>query len=66
VLVAQSEFDSHEANATVLTELGCDRAVSLDRGSEHPSALVATPGPELTWLGGLERPLVGRVRAGAR
>jgi hypothetical protein len=62
VLVAQSEFDSHEANATVLTELGCDRAVSFDRGSEHPSAFVPSPAPELTWLAGLDRPLLGRAR----
>jgi hypothetical protein len=66
VLVAQSEFDSHEANATVLTELGCDRAVSLDRGSEHPSSLMRSPPSDLTWLGAFERPLLGRARSDAR
>lgn len=65
VVVAQSEFDSHEANATVLTQLGCDRAVSLDRGSEHPSSLLRSPPPELTWLGAFERPLLGRARRDA-
>lgn len=64
-VVAYSEFDSHEANATVLTQLGCDRAVALDRGAEHPSFVSvgdASRGPfETTALIGLARPLRGQV-----
>ncbi|NUP06645.1 MAG: hypothetical protein HOW73_11375 [Polyangiaceae bacterium] len=66
MLLAQSEFDSHEANATVLGQLGCERALVLDRGAEHPGFVVTDDGRaggpfEDTALIGLARPLVGAV-----
>lgn len=63
VLVASSEFDSHEANATILGQLGCQLAVALDRGAEREGWWrVATDaaGPfEETALVALDHPLDG-------
>lgn len=62
MLVAVSEFDTHEANATVLAQLGCARAVMVDRGSEHPSRWAGSERPgDLTSLVALQRPLSGRI-----
>jgi hypothetical protein len=65
LLLAQSEFDSHEANATLLTQLGCESVFAFDRGAEHASFFVtddAARGPfDDTVLVGLEQPLKGRV-----
>lgn len=66
VLVAQAEFDSHMATATVLKLLGCDRAVALDRGVERPAWTRlggdARGSFNETALVGLERPLRGHVQ----
>jgi hypothetical protein len=63
--VAESVFDSHEANATLLLELGCARVVALDRGTEHPAWRAsgeAARGPfETTALVALEVPRAGRA-----
>jgi len=61
LVVAESVFDSHEANATLLLELGCQRVVALDRGTEHPAwhaTGAAAAGPfDTTALVGIEVPL---------
>lgn len=66
VLVAQAEFDSHTASATVLKLLGCDRAVALDRGVERPAwtrwGAEARASFGESALVGLERPLRGHVQ----
>jgi hypothetical protein len=65
-LMSQAIFDSHEATAAALIELGCRRAVSLDRGSEHATWMrTKEPGPfTTTSLVALERPMRGRVSTG--
>lgn len=67
VLLAESQFDSHEANATVLLGLGCSEVVALDRGTEQPSETVwgsAAGGPFVsTQLVALDVPLDGAVHA---
>lgn len=64
LLVAEAEFDSHEATAETLLRLGCENAVALDRGSEPPVRLERGTPPvsaSETRLIGLERPLSRRV-----
>lgn len=65
LLVAVSVFDSHEATATTLAQLGCREAVAFDRGTEHASFVMtdeAAAGPfEDSALVLLERPMVGSV-----
>ncbi len=67
LLIAISEFDSHEANATVLAQLGCVRAVRVDRGSEPPVHFEplagSVPSSEETALVAFERPFSGNVTA---
>lgn len=64
LLLAEAEFDSHEATAETLLRLGCENAVALDRGSEPPIRLEhGTPPAALgeTRLIVLERPFSRRV-----
>lgn len=67
LVIALSEFDSHEANATVLAQLGCARAVMVDRGSEPPVRFVPLAGSVLssedTLLVAFERAFLGNVSA---
>ena len=63
VVLAASEFDSHEANATVLGQLGCQLALGLDRGTDRPAwaklgDTSAGPFPE-TFVVALDRPRNG-------
>ncbi|MFO0550275.1 MAG: hypothetical protein U0271_17910 [Polyangiaceae bacterium] len=65
LLVAESTFDSHEASTTALSQLGCERAVALDRGAERPAQTwfdsdAASP-HDSTTLFAMERPLLGHV-----
>jgi hypothetical protein len=64
LLVAESTFDSHEANASLLLELGCTRSAALDRGTEASFVAFSdgeAKGPfERTVLIALDRPLLGR------
>ncbi len=63
VLLAEAEFDSHEATATALRDLGCQRAGSLDRGSDREArSTTEKPGPfQTSAVVALERTLKGRV-----
>jgi hypothetical protein len=62
-LLAQATFDSHEATATVLRNMGCKLVLGLDRGADRESwTSTEKPGPfETTALVGLDRALKGRV-----
>jgi hypothetical protein len=63
VLLAEADFDSHEATASTLLELGCTRSAALDRGTESAWRLSAdgeARGPfERTTLVALDRVLEG-------
>lgn len=63
LLLAEADFDSHEATASTLLELGCTRSAALDRGTESAWRLSAdgdARGPfERTTLVGLDRVLEG-------
>ncbi len=67
VLYAEAEFDSHEATATVLTELGCNAVAALDRGTDLAAWSEAKDhlmrAHDATILFGLARPTFGTVRA---
>lgn len=63
LLLAEADFDSHEATASTLLELGCTRSAALDRGTESAWRLDAdgdARGPyERTTLVALDRVLAG-------
>lgn len=63
LLIAEADFDSHEATASALLELGCTRSAALDRGTESAWRLDAdgdARGPyERTTLVALDRVLEG-------
>jgi hypothetical protein len=63
ILLAEADFDSHEATASTLLELGCARSAALDRGTESAWQLSAdgdARGPfERTTLVALDRVLEG-------
>ncbi len=65
LLIAQAEFDSHEATASSLLRLGCQVVVALDRGAERPAWKAAgdkAQGPfATTALVAFDRPLQGSV-----
>lgn len=64
-LLAEATFDSHEATAQVLRDLGCKVALALDRGADREGWLVTErAGPfRSSAVIGLDRPLKGRARA---
>jgi len=69
LLVAQSTFDSGQANTTVLVEAGCQRVVELNRGKQvgafiHRAGTDTPPreGYDDTTLYGLSQPARGTAR----
>ena len=66
-MLAEAEFENHEATASVLADLGCPLAVALDRGaervawSEDQSAKDLTQAHTTTVLFALGRPLPGSL-----
>jgi len=68
VLLANAEFDSHEATTKTLLEAGCDIVVALDRGTHDDADMWRASGgapPQLlgssTTLHVLESPMDGKV-----
>lgn len=62
-LIAEATFDSHEAGAEVLRDLGCRVVLALDRGAEREGWMVTERGGPFssTSLMALDRPLKGHV-----